>query len=48
MYLLRRLGVVFFMLKILKMIYNSKVEFYECLNRVIGCDIVFWYEKYFK
>lgn len=35
----------FFMLKILEMIYNSKVEFYEFLDRVIGCEIVFWYEK---
>lgn len=33
------------MLKILEMIYNSKVEFYEFLDRVIGCEIVFWYEK---
>lgn len=48
MYSLRRSGAVFFMLKISKMTYNSKAEFYERLNRVIGCDIVFWYEKYFK
>lgn len=45
---IKKVRCCFFMLKILEMIYNSKVEFYGCLNRVIGGDIVFWYEKYFK
>lgn len=43
--LIKKVRWCFFMSKISEMTYNSKAESYELSDRVIGCEIVFWYEK---